>query len=286
MIRQCQGEYPVGLMCGALRVTPSGFYAWRKRELSERAVKDRQILVDIKAVHRRTRRSFGSPRVHLAIGEKHECGRHRIARIMRENGIEAKPKKRFRRTTDSRHGFAVAPNVLNRCFHVAEPDRVWASDITYLWTREGWLYLAVTLDLFSRKVVGWATSRHVDTDLVLRSLRNALQTRQPEPGLIHHSDRGSQYASNDFRRVLKGWDITPSMSRKGDCWDNAVVESFFGSLKVEWLDDVVHDTRVQASRDVFAYIETFYNTHRFHSTIGGLSPLQFEQAHSAKLCVH
>ena len=286
MIRQCRGAYTVELMCSALRVKPSGFYAWCKREPSERAKKDQEILTDIKVVHRRTRRSFGSPRVHLAIGEKHQCGRHRIARVMRENGIQAKPTKRFRRTTDSNHGFKVAANLLNRCFHAAEPDRVWVSDITCLWTREGWLYLAVTLDLFSRKVVGWATSRHIDTDLVLCSLRSALQTRRPRAGLIHHSDRGSQYASKEFQRVLRACGIIPSMSRKGDCWDNAVAESFFGSLKVEWLDDVVHDTRTQATRDVFAYIEAFYNSQRFHSTLGGLSPLQFEQAQAAKLCVH
>jgi len=286
VIAHHRGQYPVRMMCRVLEVSRAGFYAWLGRSPSARARKDAEILVDIQQVHVRSRRSYGSPRVHLAIGTKHGCGRHRIARIMRENGVRAKPAKKFRRTTDSSHGKPVAENRLNRCFNVPEPDRAWVSDITYLWTREGWLYLAIVLDLYSRKVVGWEVSSSIDAGLVERALRGALETRRPAPGLIVHSDRGSQYVSDAVGDLLKRWKATPSMSRKGDCWDNAVAESFFGSLKVEWISDIVYDTRTDAYHDVFAYIEGFYNTRRFHSTLGGMSPLQFERARDAKLGVH
>lgn len=263
-------------MCRALRVSVSGFYAWKRRDPSARAQENATLLTEIRQVHRKYRRSYGSPRMRDELVDcGFSCSRGRAERLMRANGIAAKPRKRFVVTTDSDHESPIAPNIVDRDFSPAGPDRIWASDITYVRTLCGWLYLAVVLDLFSRKVVGWATGSSIDGGLVVGALRMAVETRRPKRGLIHHSDRGSQYASEEFQDALREWGMTCSMSRRANCWDNAPVESFFGSMKVEWLEDV-YQNRASATQDVFEYIEVFYNRKRRHSTLGGLSPLDYE----------
>jgi len=206
------------------------------------------------------------------------CGRHRVARLMRANGLRGKAGKKFKATTDSNHKHPVAENLLQRQFNVSEPNLAWVGDITYVWTREGWLYLAVLLDLYSRRVVGWAVSKRMKQGLVVEALERAIALRNPSPGLIVHHDRGSQYASNAYRKLLESRGLILSMSRKGDCWDNAVAESFFGSLKTEWVPKFGYETRREGEMDLFQYIEAFYNRSRRHSTIGNVSPVAFEKA--------
>ena len=276
MIAGHQGSYPMGLMCRALQVSTSGFYAWQDREPSAREVENQAILEEMRKIHRKYRRSYGSPRMSQELVDRgHRCGRGRVARLMRKNGIAAKPRKRFVATTDSNHGLPVAKNLLDREFTPSASNRVWVSDITFLRTLTGWLYVAVTLELFSRKVVGWATGSSIDAELVIRALRMAVETRRPERGLIHHSDQGSQYASDAFQKVLKEFGMICSMSRRANCWDNAPMESFFGSMKVEWLEEI-YGNQEQATQDVFEYIEVFYNRERRHSTLGGINPSRFE----------
>jgi len=269
-------------MCRVLGVRTSGYYAWLGREPSQRQREEERLRVDVRAIHAGSNRRYGSPRVYrqLRINGRH-VGRKRVERIMREEGLKARPKRRFRKTTDSSHGLPVAPNLLERRFTVDAPDKVWVGDITYVWTLQGWLYLAVLLDLFSRRVVGWAVSEHIDTELALRALHMALQRRQPGPGLMHHTDRGSQYASGDYQRVLSDHGLVCSMSRKGDCWDNAVSESFFASLEKELLMDVTFWSRPAARHALADYIEQFYNRDRLHSTLGYQSPIDFELSHRA-----
>jgi len=271
--------FPVRKLCEMLSVSPAGFYAWRKRPPSARATGDARLVAEIKQVHQDPRlRSYGSPRVHHELRERgHDVGRRRVERLMRENGIVAKRRRRFRKTTDSEHALPVAPNVLERRFEVDAPNRVWVTDITYVWTREGWLYLAVILDLFSRLVVGWAMSESLSREIALRALDGAVRSRRPPPGLVHHSDRGCQYASHDYQRALSAHGIVCSMSRKGDCWDNAVAESFFATLKAELVDDADFATRAEARTAIFDFIEGFYNRRRRHSFLGYLSPLDFEK---------
>jgi putative transposase len=272
-----KAEFPVALMCRALGVSRSGFYAWSVRPESERSKENKRLTLEIKKVHEESRRTYGSPRVHAELQEQgFEVGRKRVARLMRDNGLRAKGKRRFRKTTDSNHGRSVAPNILSRNFEVDAPNTVWAGDITYLWTAEGWVYLAVVLDLFSRRVVGWALADHMRTDLVLEALFDALGSRAPRSGLLHHSDRGTQYASGDYQATLEAHGIKCSMSRTGDCWDNAVVESFFGTLKTELDATDQWTTRAQARYDVFEYVEVFYNRQRRHSYLGYVSPARFE----------
>lgn len=266
-------------MCRVLKVSRSGFYAWVRRPESRRTMENRKLLVEIKSVHERTRRSYGSPRIHAELTERGVvCGRHRVARVMRENGLIAKAAKKFKATTDSNHRLPVAENLLQRQFEVSEPNRAWVGDISYVWTREGWLYLAILLDLFSRRVVGWSIRDRLDRGLVLEALKRALALRNPGAGLIVHHDRGSQYASDDYRKELDKRGYHLSMSRKGDCWDNAVAESFFGSLKTEWVPKSGYDTREEGRLDLFQFIEGFYNRTRRHSTIGNVSPVNFELA--------
>ncbi len=277
MIEAKKAEFPVTLMCRALEVSRSGFYAWSIRPESERSKANKRLTLEIKKVHEESRRTYGSPRVHAELQENgFKVGRKRVARLMRESGLQAKGKRRFRKTTDSTHGRPVAPNLLSRKFEVDAPNTVWASDITYLWTNEGWVYLAVVLDLFSRRVVGWALADHMRTDLVMEALFDALGSRAPSSGLLHHSDRGTQYASGDYQETLEAHGIKCSMSRTGDCWDNAVVESFFGTLKTELDATDQWRTRAEARYDVFEYIEVFYNRQRRHSYLGYVSPARFE----------
>ncbi len=277
-IRTHRGAFPVSLMCRTLGVGSSGFYAWLKRPESPRCQKNRRLLVEIKAVHQKSRKTYGSPRIHAELtASGHACSRYRVARLMRQHGIVSKHKKKFRVTTNSVHSYPVAENQLHQKFDVSKPNQCWVSDITYIPTREGWLFLAVTLDLFHRKVIGWAMGRWINRQLVIDALNMAIKNGCLEPGLLHHSDRGVQYASTEFRCLLKTHSIKCSMSRKGNCWDNAVAESFFHTLKVELIQGRIYDTRQEAKTDIFDYIEVFYNRQRRHSYLGYLSPVDFEK---------
>jgi transposase InsO family protein len=271
--------FPVEFMCEHLGVSRSGFYAWRERPESARKQEDQQLAEEVAQVHQQSRGSYGSPRVHAEMKARgRKVSRKRVARLMKKQKLAARKKRRSVRTTDSNHSNPVAPNVLERDFSPDKPNSTWATDITYVWTGEGWLYLAVVLDLFSRLVVGWSMSEHIDTKLALGALEMALQGRQPPQGLIHHSDRGSQYASAEYRQALASRDIQCSMSRKGNCWDNAVVESFFSSLKMELVYLTDFTSRHQARSAIFEYLEVFYNRRRRHSSLGYLSPVEYERA--------
>ena len=272
-----KAHYPIRLMCRCLAVSRSGYYAWRRRPLSARARGDVRLKVEIAASHSASRRTYGSPRVLRDLrDEGRRVSRKRVARLMRELGLEGCGKRRFRATTDSRHRFPVAPNVLMRDFDVDSPNTAWVADITYLATLEGWLYLAVILDLFSRRVVGYAMSERIDRALVLEALRKALASRPGARDLVLHSDRGSQYASHDHREALDQAGIMCSMSRRGNCWDNAVAESFFGTLKTELLYELPLQTRSATRSAVTDYIEVFYNVRRRHSSLDYQSPVKFE----------
>lgn len=278
MIAQHRGEYSVALMCDVLDVSRAGFYAHLKRPPSPRTLENRTVVEEIRSIQEKTRHAYGSPRMTRELCDRgHRFGRHRVARLMRLNGLQARRKRRFRKTTDSNHSFPIAPNLLERNFKVSAPNRVWVSDVTYIWTSERWLYVAVILDLHSRKAVGWSMGTSNDTALVLRGLRMAVCNRRPAPGLIFHSDRGSTFAAATFVKELRRLGMIPSMSRKGDCWDNAVAESFFASLKTEWLCENGYEWISEAMADVFAYIEMFYNTTRRHSFLNHVSPVEFER---------
>lgn len=275
--------FHITVMCRVLEVSRAGYYAWRARPLCDRVKDDRVLSERIKKIHEAVKGRYGSPRVRMelkALGIK--CGKKRVARLMRVEGIRAKSARQFRVTTQSAHAEPVAPNVLDRQFslttnpELARRDRVWAADITYIPTREGWLYLAVVLDLASRRVVGWALRTRLDQELALTALKMALRHRGARGGL-HHSDRGVQYASFAYRQLLAEAEFKPSMSRVGDCWDNAVVESFFATLTKELLIDGVFSTRSEASRELFEFIEIWYNRQRRHSTLGYRTPVQFEE---------
>lgn len=276
-IREQEDRYPIALMCGVLGVGTSSYWAWRRRPESPRAVSDRTLLTRITLARAGRKKCYGSPRVTKALRAAGTiCGRHQVARIMRQAGIKAVARRKFRVTTDSQHDRPVAQNVLGRNFDPPAPDRVWAADITYVWTEEGWLYLAAVMDLYSRRVIGWSMKERLSEDLVLDALAMATETRKPPTGLIHHSDRGSQYSAWTYRRFLERQGATCSMSRRGNCWDNAVMESFFHSLKVECVHLARYATRDEARLDIFDYIEVFYNRERLHSSLGYLSPAQFE----------
>lgn len=235
------------------------------------------MLVEIRAIHRQSRCTYGSPSIWDALVKRGQrVNEKRVARVMREAGIRAKTVKKWRATTDSKHKLPVAANTLDRQFTVSAPNRVWAGDITYVWTDAGWLYLAVVLDLYSRAVIGWAMGPRLTATRATEALTMALWRRKPKHGLLHHSDRGSQYASCDYQRLLGQHDIRCSMSRKGNCWDNAVVESFLGTLKKELIHDAHYATREDAKQDIFEWIEVFYNRQRRHSTLGYRSPAEFE----------
>jgi len=272
-----KANFPVAFMCSELGVSRSGYYAWQARPPSARESEDIALGARVLDLHLGSERRYGSPRVHKALAaEGLHVSRKRVVRLMREHCLVARKKPRFVTTTDSCHQLPTAPNVLARRFDQPEPDRVWAGDITYLATAEGWLYLAVIIDLCSRRVVGWATSDSLETKVCLDALRDALQARHPAPGLIHHSDRGTQYASTEYRELLRQHGFVCSMSRRANCWDNACAESFFSTLKTELVRGRVFQTHAQAKLALFEYIEGFYNRKRLHSSIGYCSPVDFE----------
>ena len=272
-------EHPVRLMCHVLGVSPSGYYAWRGRPESMRATANRALLADIRRLHERHRGRYGSPRIHAALrAEGGTASRGRVERLMRRHGIRGVAARRFRPvTTDSRHGLPIAPDLLGQGFQAPAPNRVWLSDITYIATEEGWLYLAAVLDLATRKVVGWAMREHLRTELVSAALLMAAQRQRPTKGLIIHSDRGSQYASKPYCTLLEGWGMRQSMGRKGCCFDNAPMESFFHTLKVELVHRQRFASREEAKRELFAYLEGYYNRQRLHSALGYRMPEHAER---------
>ena len=279
-----KANFPIQILCRVLEVSRSGYYRWRRAEPSKHSKQDEQLKVEIKAIHSESRGTYGSPRVHAELQAKgFEIGRNRVARIMAEEGVTGRRPARFCNTTDSNHDNPIAPNLVERKFNPVAPNQIWAADITYIPTASGWAYLAVVLDLFSRRVIGWVTADHMRTELVLEALERALGTREIEGELIHHSDRGSQYASHRHREALERRGIMCSMSAKGCCYDNAVVESFFASLKKElvyrtnWLDCD------EANMAIGEYIQVFYNGRRRHSTLGYVSPNDFETSHYAEI---
>jgi transposase InsO family protein len=276
-VEKNQKRHAVSRMCCLLGISRSGYYAWKRHKPSQREQENQALIEHIRRIHKLSRKAYGSLRVHQSLKKQGiDCNRKRVARLMRQNDLKGQRKYRTVHTTDSRHEYPVAENVLQREFTAEKPNQKWVADITYVPTQEGWLYLSGVLDLYSRKVVGWAMSNLIDTDLVEQALRMALFQRQPGQGLLHHSDRGSQYASHRMQALLADQKIQVSMSRKGNCWDNAVMESFWGTLKNEWVHHQHYKTRQEAKTDIFAYIEGFYNTVRLHSTLGYLSPTEFE----------
>lgn len=277
-IRRQRKAYPVTLLCQVMEVSRSGFYQ-HMRSGPEKVSKDQVALESAtKELFRKSKKSYGTRRISNGLRKQgFNVGRHQAGSLMRRLELHVKSRRRFKVTTDSKHDHPVAPNHLNREFQVDDPDQVWASDITYIWTCQGWLYLAVILDLFSRKVVGWSLQATMTADLVTEALTMAVGRRQPLAGILHHSDRGSQYASAAYRQELVKYGMIASMSRKGDCWDNAVVERFFRSLKTELTYHNLYSTRAEARRDIIEYIEMFYNSNRLHSHLGYQSPAEFEE---------
>jgi len=273
-------RWPVRLLCAALAICPSGYYAWRQRSPSAQQQRHDALLVEIRAIHAEVKQRYGSPRLHAELNARgHACCVNTVAKLMRDNDIRAKTARRFRvRTTDSDHDLPVADNLLDRQFDPPAANEVWVADITSIPTREGWVYLAAVEDLFSRRVVGWAMADHMDSRLVVDALELAVQRRLPEEGLLSHSDRGSQYASAHYQALLARHGLTCSMSRKADCWDNAPMESFFASLKKELVHGADFATRAEARAAIFEYIEVFYNNQRRHSSLGYLSPAEYEQS--------
>jgi len=277
-IEQHKTIWPIRLQCSVLEVSPSGFYDWRHRGPSRRNVANQNLLQDIRRIHWNNGKRYGSPRVHAALrAEGQKVSRKRIEKLMQINDLQALTKRKVRiTTTDSRHNLPIAPNVLDRNFGALSPNEKWLADITYIFTAEGWLYLAAILDLYSRKIVGWAMRDHMRTELPLAALTMAIQRQRPQSGLIHHSDRGSQYASGEYQQTLASAGITPSMSRKGNCWDNAPMESFFHTLKTELVYHRSYQTKEEAKRDLFQYIEGYYNRLRIHSALRYKTPEQME----------
>lgn len=274
-------EFALRLMCRVLEVSPSGYYAWRKRSPSAHAIADERLMLNVRIAFTRSHKTYGSPRVHQELrAEGTRVAKKRVARLMREDGLVARRRKRGVRTTDSTHSHPIAPNRLDRQFDVngvRELNRVWVSDITYIPTREGFLFLAAVLDLASRRLVGWSMQDTLEAELALAALRMAITRRGPTPGLLHHSDQGVQYACDDYQQLLVAHGMEASMSKKGDCWDNAVAESFFSTLELELITRSDWKTRDEARRAVFEFIETWYNLERRHSTLGYRSPATYER---------
>lgn len=278
-------QFSITMMCRVLQVSSSGYYAWRGRSPGKRALENEVLDAAVRAMFKENDETYGSPRICRELrGLGNTCGKNRIARLMQAAGLKARSPRRFMVTTDSGHGLPIAENLLNRQFEVAAPNRAWVSDITYVWTAQGWLYLTMVMDLFSRRIIGWALSHSLHAEHVVRALRMGIASRAGEDlqGLLFHSDRGSQYASDELRQVLCDNGIAQSMSRRANCWDNAPAESFFSTLKVERIHRRHYLTTEQARVDIFQYIEVFYNRKRSHSTLGYMSPLEYERRYHYK----
>lgn len=270
---------PIDRMCVLLNVSVSGYYAWRSRGASRRQLDDMVLLAHIRSQFELSNETYGSPRMHAELCEEGvSAGRHRVARLMRDNGLKALQKRRWKKTTDSQHSGPVAPNLLDQDFTCDGPDQKWGSDISYVWTAEGWLYLAIVLDFFSRRIVGWAVSDRLKKGLAITALQRALVTRRPPAGLIHHSDRGSQYCSYVYRALLAANNIHSSMSGKGNCYDNAMVEAVFKTIKSELVWRTSFQSRREATNALGRYIDGFYNPRRRHSALNYKSPIKFEAA--------
>jgi putative transposase len=279
-IDEHKGQCPVRLLCEVLEVSSAGYYAWRQRPRGTREQRRDTLLVEVRAIHAQFKARYGSPRMHAElVARGHDCCVNTVAKVMREAGIAAKAARKFRcTTTDSDHDLPVAENLLDRQFDPSVANEAWVADITYIPTQEGWLYLAAVEDLYSRRAVGWAMAEHMESRLVVDALAMAVQRRLPDEGLLAHSDRGSQYASEHYQLLLARHGITCSMSRRADCWDNAPMESFFASLKKELVHGADFATRAEARAAIFEYIEVFYNVQRRHSSLGYVSPAEYEQA--------
>lgn len=276
VVERLRGDHAVVRSCQALELSTSGYYSWRSSGSNKRVREDRILKRQIVEVHAVTKGRYGTPRVEKALREKgFRTSRKRVGRLRQELGLRAKAAKKFRTTTDSRHSQPIAPNRLDRKFEAPSANRKWVTDITYLWTLQGWLYLAIVLDTYSRKIVGWSLSSSLDREVAIDALKQALEVRRPKPGLLHHSDRGTQYCSDDYQALLAEFGLVPSMSRKGDCWDNAMAESFFKTLKTEL--GARFDSFEHARSEIFEYIEGFYNSWRLHSALDYQSPANFER---------
>jgi putative transposase len=275
-------HYPVRLLCDTLEVSTAGYYAWRQRPTNSQEQRRAALVVEIRAIHAEVKGRYGSPRIHAELQARgQDCCVNTVAKLMHDNGIVAKTARKFRCTTDSNHDLPVAENLLEREFSPSAANETWVADITYIPTREGWLYLAAVEDLYSRRVVGWSMADHLESRLVVDALELAVQRRLPQEGLLAHSDRGSQYASEHYQRLLDKHGITCSMSRRGDCWDNAPMESLFASLKKELVHDADFTTRAEARAALVEYIEVFYNNQRRHSSLGYVSPAEYEQSENS-----
>jgi len=278
LIDAAKKEFPVQRLCKVLDVSASGYFDWKDRPASPRQRADMVLLAHVRSAFALSNETYGSPRmVHELLDNGLAVGRRRVARLMRENGLKARQKRRFKRTTDSLHALPVAPNLLDQDFTATGPNQKWGSDISYVWTREGWLYLAVVIDLFARRVVGWATSDRLHKELALSALRRAIAIRRPPAGLIHHADRGGQYCAIEYQAELRRHGVLISMSGKGNCYDNAMVEAFFKTLKAELIWRTVFQSRAEATAAIGRYIDAFYNPVRRHSALDFKSPLQFER---------
>lgn len=278
-IKSNKDKFTIDAMCEVFSVSRSGYYNWLARPISNREKNNKYLLKNIVRIFLDSQRRYGFRKVYRQLKQEGiNCGKNRVARLMRKNNLISKVKKKFKATTNSKHNFPVAENILDRQFTVNSPNTCWVGDISYIWTEEGWMYLATVIDLYSRAVVGWSLDKRMTTKLVEDAFIKAIWKRKPGKGLIFHSDRGSQYASKSFQKLLKNYSAISSMSRKGNCWDNAVAESFFRTIKSELVYHCKYITRQEAKESIFEYIEAFYNSKRLHSSIGYLSPMQFEMA--------
>ena len=277
VIDEKKADLSLARKCALFGVSASGFYAWKQRGPSQRQLDDMVFMAHIRSQFSTSHETYGSPRMHVELQEDGlAIGRHRVARLMRENGLKALQKRRFKKTTDSDHGGPVAANILDQDFSAEQPDQKWAADISYIWTAEGWLYLAIVVDLFSRRIVGWATSDRMKKDLALTAMKRALALRQPPRGILHHSDRGSQYCSGDYQKLLANHGILPSMSGKGNCYDNAMVETVFKTIRSELVWRAIWQSRAETEIALGRYIDGFYHPVRRHSALGYKSPCRFE----------
>ncbi|NPC93066.1 IS3 family transposase [Bacillus sp. WMMC1349] len=282
-IEKHRHEFRVAKMCEVLGVWKSGYYDWRNRDKSEQKKRREKLTAEVKRVYMESKRRYGSPKITEQLKQEGwDVSQKTVTRIMSENDLRSKTVKKYKATTNSKHSYPIYPNVLKQNFHVDKPGAVWVGDITYVWTREGWLYLATIMDLFSRRIIGWEMSRRMTKELTITALKRAINQQLPQKGLIHHSDRGSQYAAYDYQAVLRDYKITTSMSRKGNGYDNACIESFHSVIKKELIFHQKYQTRAEAKRSIFAYIMTFYNYKRIHSSIGYLSPIAYEKKYAQK----